>query len=199
MLYTCPTNGTNHIEVPVGTKVGENTNITIAWSTPCSLCMLVRFTSLTGNISSLSMQDWNIVPVARSYLNNTWENVAGPYVDKLQISCGVSHCTLTIPHLADVTAPVHFALLTTNRQVSTKEQVARFLEQVTFGTTLEDVNQFDVSRSLYGQFATWVQGQMDPSVVTPTYHREYFRARVDNYHKRFVEFSIPYYLLSLVS
>jgi len=127
------------------------------------------------------MQDWNLVPVARSYLNNAWENVAGPYADKLKITCGVSNCTLTVPQLAGVPSQAHFVLLSTNRQVSTKEKVARFLEQVTFGTTLDDVNKFNLSRSLNAQFATWVKQQMDSSIVAPTYHREYFRARVDNF------------------
>jgi hypothetical protein len=181
-LYACSINGTNPVEIPVGTTVGGSTNITIAMSPSCTLCMLVRISSLTGNLSSLSMQDWNMVPVARSYLNYSWENVAGPYVDKLKISCGTSsnNCTLTIPHLADVSSPSHFVLLGTNRQVSTKEKVARFLEQVTFGPTLEDINMFNTSSSLQSQFANWVKKQMDPSVVTPTSHREYFRARVDN-------------------
>ena len=143
--------------------------------------MLVRISSLTGNLSSLSMQDWNMVPVARSYLNYSWENVAGPYVDKLKISCGSSNCTLTIPQLADVPSPAHYVLLATNRQVTTKEKVARFLEQVTFGPTLEDINMFNTSSSLQSQFVNWIKQQMDLSVVTPTSHREYFRARVDNY------------------
>ena len=155
--------------------------MTIALSSSCTLCMLLRISSLTGNLSSLTMQDWNMVPVARSYLNNAWENVAGPYVDKLQIKCLKSNCTLTIPHLAGVSRPVHFALLATNRQVSTKEKVARFLEQVTFGPTLEDVNKFNTTMSLNSQFVSWVQRQMDPSIIVPTYHRQYFRERVDNF------------------
>ena len=181
-VYSCPTNGTNHLEIPVGTTVGSTTNVTIALSPSCYLCMLVRFTSMTGNRSSLNMQDWNMVPVARSYNNYPWENVAGPYADKLKISCrGISDCSLEIPNVADVHPPVRFALLTTNRQVSTKENVARFLEQVTFGPKLEDINKFNTSLSLNKQFATWVQEQMDPSVINPTLHREYFRSRVDNY------------------
>lgn len=183
-LYLCPANGTNPVEIPVGTTVGGTTNVTIAMSPTCTLCMLVRISSLTGNLSSLTMQDWNMVPVARSYLNNSWENVAGPYVDKLKITCGSSNCTLAIPQLAGVPAPSHFVLLATNRQVSTKEKVARFLEQVTFGPTLEDINKFNVSRSLNGQFATWVRQQMDPTITVPTFHREYFRARADNFMGR---------------
>ena len=100
------------------------------------------------------MQDWNMVPVARSYLNNSWENVVGPYVDKLKITCGSSNCTLAIPKLAGVPIPSHYVLLATNRQVLTKEKVARFLEQLTFGPTLDDVNKFNISTSLNAQFAT---------------------------------------------
>ena len=123
-----------------------------------------------------------MVPVARSYLNYSWENVAGPYVDKLKITCGVSNCTLNIPHLTNGISPSHFVLLSTNIQVSTKEKVARFLEQVTFGPTLDDINKFDTSGlNLNNQFANWVKQQMDPSIVAATYHRAYFRARVDNY------------------
>ena len=179
-LYTCPTNGTNPIEIPVGNNVGGSTNVTIALSPNCTLCMLVRITTLTGNLSSLNMQDWNMVPVSRSYLNFPWENVAGPYVDTLKITCGAANCTLNIPHLSGVTSPAHYVLLATNRQVSTKEKVARFLEQVTFGPTLDDINKFNTSNSLNIQFATWVKQQMDSSVVPATSHREYFRARVDN-------------------
>ena len=190
MIHQCPMNGTNPVEIPVGKNVGGSTNVTIAISTTCTLCMLVRLSTLTGNLSSLSLQDWNMVPVARSYLNYTWENVAGPYVDKLKITCGISNCTLSIPHLADIPSPSHFFLLATNRRVTTKEKVARFLEQVTFGPTLDDINKFDISSNLNNQFANWVNQQMDPSIVAATYHREYFRARVDNfmYKARFVCF-----------
>jgi hypothetical protein len=177
----CPANGTNPLEIPVGTNVGGSTNVTIAMSPSCCLCLLVRISSLTGNLSSLSLHDWNMAPVARSYHNNSWENVAGPYVDKLRITCGPSNCTLNIPHLADAPSPSHYVLLGTNRQVSTKEKVARFLEQVTFGPTLDDVNKFNVSASLNNQFAQWVKRQMDTSITAPTYHREFFRARADNY------------------
>jgi len=180
-LYQCPTNGTNPIEIPVGKNIGGSTNVTIAMSPTCTLCMLVRLSSLMGNLSSLNQQDWNMAPVARSYLNNTWENVAGPYADKLKINCGVSTCTLSIPHLANVASTSHYVLLATNRQVSTKEKVARFLEQVTFGPTLDDVNKFNTSSNLNKQFANWMQQQMDASLVGATYHREYFRARVDNF------------------
>jgi len=169
------------MEIPVGTTVGGSTNVTIAMSHPCTLCMLVRISTLTGNVSSLSQQDWNMVPVARSYLNYSWEHVAGPYVNKLKIHCQATNCTVNIPHLAGVTPPVHFALLSTNRQVSTKEQVARFLEQVTFGPTLEDIYKFNISSNLKTQFVQWVYQQMNPLMVTPTYHREYFRQRVDNF------------------
>jgi hypothetical protein len=121
-----------------------------------------------------------MAPVARSYHNYSWENVAGPYVDKLKITCGPSNCTLTIPHLADAPSPSHYVLMATNRQVSPKENVARFLEQVTFGPTLDDVNKFNISASLNSQYAQWVKQQMNVSAVAPTYHREFFRARADN-------------------
>jgi hypothetical protein len=54
---------------------------------------------------------------------------------------------------------------------STNDEIARFLEQATFGPTLDDIEKFDTS-NLQLSFANWVKAQQ--TIEPMTSHREYF-------------------------
>lgn len=57
-----------------------------------------------------------------------------------------------------------------------KTQVARFLEQTTFGTTEEEIQTFNLTEPLHNQFPNWIQEQMNEP---PTSHRSLFRKRIE--------------------
>jgi hypothetical protein len=59
---------------------------------------------------------------------------------------------------------------------STNDEIARFLEQATFGPTLDDIEKFDTS-NLQLSFANWVKAQQ--TIEPMTSHREYFRRRMN--------------------
>jgi len=126
------------------------------------------------------MASWDIVPLARSYLQQDWDPTAGPYAaSSIVTSCDSTRCTLGIPSLAGTDPTAIFVLTTYDYSSDAQSQVARFLEQATFGPTLDDITGFNYDGDLLTNMAWWVQSQMDPWSVSPTYHREFFRARVD--------------------
>jgi hypothetical protein len=59
---------------------------------------------------------------------------------------------------------------------STKDEIARFLEQTTFGQTLADIATFDTS-NLQLAFANWIKTQQ--TTVPLTSHRAYYRRRMN--------------------
>jgi hypothetical protein len=108
--------------------------------------------------------------VARSYAKNHWERSADSDVDlpRLHFDCSSDACTLIIPSL-----PGTFYLLSRarNRATTPKEQVARFLNQATFGATLAEISSFPASPKL------WIQQQMTEPVSS---HRAYYREKVNS-------------------
>jgi hypothetical protein len=67
-------------------------------------------------------------------------------------------------------------LMSYTYSVDTQSEAARFLEQATFGPTRESVAE--LGEELWTSIPNWIQGQMDPNAVPPTYHREVFRRQV---------------------
>ncbi len=131
---------------------------------------------------------FDIVPVARSYNNRNWERVAGPYAAQLQIS---GCCTVDIPNTNNIVGQGgagagatlgerKFILLsfTNENSLSSKEEVARFFQQTTFGPTMTMINSWNYNRNMDYEMAKWVKDQADASITPATYHREYFRERV---------------------
>jgi hypothetical protein len=124
--------------------------------------------------------DFDIVPVARSYNGGDWERVAGPFAQELSIT---NCCTIDVPtnvYSSDDNDNGRFLLMSFNHELSSdKEVVSRFLQQTTFGPTMDLINSWNYSNSMDNEMFNWVKNQMDPSITAPTYHRSYFRQRTD--------------------
>jgi hypothetical protein len=134
------------------------------------------------NISRISnLSDYNIVPVARSYAGYDWERVAGPYAQDLNSTCSSSGvCNLNIPVLSNLEYG-KFYLMSFAHSLSDKATVSRFFQQTTFGPTLDMINSWNYgtngTNTTMNAMASWVESQIGTTPIT--YHREYFRARVD--------------------
>lgn len=126
-----------------------------------------------ANVNNVSryadLSDYNVVPVARSYSNNNWERVAGPYSQSLSVSCPGSNCDLNVPSISGLDNG-KFYLMAFSHSLTTRQRNARFLEQVTFGATTSKLNSFS------GSYANYIKNQMN---ISPTLHRAYFRERVE--------------------
>jgi hypothetical protein len=125
-----------------------------------------------------SNDDFDIVPVARSFNNQNWERVAGPYAQDLRIN---NCCSVAIPNLPNLDGDNgKFVLLSFSNELSSEEIVSRFLQQTTFGPTLEMINSWNYNQgSMEQQMGKWLSNQMNTNLTPPTYHREYFRERTD--------------------
>ncbi len=128
--------------------------------------------------------DYNIIPVARTYNNRNWERVAGPYAQDLTIS---DCCSLSIPNLQmddDDDDQGKLLLISFSHELTSKEEVSRFFQHTTFGPTLTMINDWNYGSSsndedMQIEMANWLQNQMNASITNPTYHRAYFRKRLD--------------------
>ena len=125
----------------------------------------------------------HIAPVGRSYSTFNWQRVAGPY-DTLSYDCsGIKQgfCQVTVPEAASTNQT--FSLSRFENKLSLKLRIARFLEQVTFGTKPEELQSlFEMAKgdpynkSLYSFFGDWAYKQMYQT--SSTLHRELFRSHV---------------------
>jgi len=152
--YKCPPVGSS-ISVKSGTKIRiENTR-------EGELCTLTE--------SSKS------VPIGRSYNGISWERSAGPYLS-LHYSCEGSFCEVTIPEDSSIPNQT-FHLNGLSWQLSKRDEAARFLEQTTFGTTKEALDEMmegiDDGTNLMPKFNTWVENQINE--VSASSHRSFYR------------------------
>lgn len=114
-------------------------------------------------------------PVFRSYNALKWEKSAGDYASLNPPDCfDGGFCNISLPLLRNGS---RYQLTSFNAPSYTaKDEVARFLEQTTFGPTLADIATFDTA-NLQLSFANWIKTQQ--TTVPPTSHREYFRRRLN--------------------
>jgi hypothetical protein len=155
-------------------------------TSPNVLCLLVRVSArndtadLDSISSSSSLSDYNIVPIARSYQGGDWQRSAGPYAQKLELSCPESSsvCDLQIPILPKLPEG-RFVLMPFQYSLDNdRALVSRFFHQTTFGPTMSMIDDWDYSAdSLSGEMAKWVKDQMDISITPMTSHREFLRKR----------------------
>jgi hypothetical protein len=116
----------------------------------------------------------NFKPVGRTYAGNAWEASSGDF-STLAWSCTIAHCTVDLPILlsgskyrvTSFSPPEIF-------RDDGRDEVARFLEQATFGITQSDVSYFDTN-NLLRSIGEWIKEQQD--VVPITSHRAFFRKR----------------------
>lgn len=110
-----------------------------------------------------SLQEGSWIPVARS-VNKSWETVY-PKPLKLQIA-EAAPATAQLP-LAET--PVFFRFESFEEPLfSNAELASRFLQQATFGPTLEAIRALEASGNAFGD---WIEQQM---ALTPTRHSELF-------------------------
>lgn len=173
---------------------GSSVTLTIEKSGFNKLCVLVRVTAATdtadlNNISVNSgIEDYNIVPIARSYDNGVWKRAAGPYAQKLVISSCSSACDLNIPILSNLDAG-RFIMMPFEHSISDEAKVSRFFQQTSFGPTMAMINSWNYGRNLFNEMASWVKNQMNKNTTPLTSHREYFRKRVEGALEREEEMS----------
>jgi hypothetical protein len=109
--------------------------------------------------------------VGRSYAGYDWEASSGEF-SILLWSCSGSSCVVDLPSLPDGAV---YQLTSFDAPALVRagpDEVARFLEQATFGPTRADINKFDVS-NLPQAFANWIKDQQ--KTVPLTSHRAMFR------------------------
>jgi hypothetical protein len=132
-------------------------------SDPDVLCTLTEITS-----------EGFLKPVCRSYNARDWEASAGDYSETKAPGCFEGVCNVSLPLLP---ASSRFQLTSFKTPpYSRKDEIARFLEQATFGPSLDEIEKFDTS-NLHLSFANWVKDQQ--TMVPLTSHREYYRRRMN--------------------
>ena len=151
--------------------IGQATVLTetggiIRIATNAALCVLTFVNNNGGRRLNGGSASSQITPMARSYDSENWESSPGEY-SGLTFTCNSGACEVVLPDLSD--AAQAYALETlSSPDYSDKELIARFLEQTTFGVTLEDI----ASVETLGNMDAWFASQI---VLNPTYHREFYR------------------------
>ena len=156
--YSCPEPNTpNPQAVPSGLK------IKLSISGQGQLCTL-----------TLTNKNQVISPLGRSYGGGEWETVAGSN-NRLEYECSEGYCTVTIPQDNDLDHV--YSLNSFEHTLTRKETIARFLEQTSFGSTLNDIENLESTAaqraSLNHNFAIYLSEQIND--IQPTYHRELWR------------------------
>jgi hypothetical protein len=134
-------------------------------SSPNRLCTLVQVASDRKSFK----------PIARSYAGRIWEASGGEF-SYLSWKCSSSSCDVNLPRLP--TGSV-FQLTTFFAPVMFRpgvDEVARFLEQATFGPTATEISTFRLD-NLPKAFAGWINNQMMNVPVTS--HRALFRRKLN--------------------
>ena len=162
-LLACPSVGETPLVVNSGSIM-----LSIAGKMLCTL---------TKSVTSPDSGKTTLIPIARSYDNNSWEQSAGEYAislfDEKGIMCYSVGCQLELPVLK---AGEKYLLSSSSHLLSDSDEYARFLETATFGTTQEQLDEFDSSSdSVRGGIITWMSNQMNLSSTPLTSHREYWR------------------------
>jgi hypothetical protein len=125
-------------------------------------------------LHQITSNDANFKPVGRAYAGNTWEASSGEF-SALSWSCTAAHCTVDLPILPSGSKyrVTSFSPPEVFRDDG-HDEIARFLEQATFGITQSEVSYFDTS-NLLRSIGVWIKEQQD--VVPITSHRAFFRKR----------------------
>lgn len=153
----------------------------VSKSSSDTVCILLRVSKRTDNANldnitrNSNTEDYNMVPVARSYNNQNWERIAGPYAQDLSVN---NCCSLVIPNLPNL-PDGKFILMSFAHSISSKEEVSRFFQQTTFGPTRSMINSWNYSNDMTQEMRKWLQTQMDATQTPITSHRAFFRERVD--------------------
>jgi hypothetical protein len=162
-LLACPLVGDNPLIVSSGSVM-----LSVASTTLCTL---------TKSVTSSESGKMTLIPIARSYDGNTWEQAAGEYAASIfggkDIVCYTVGCQVNLPPLE---AGAEYLLSSSSHSLTEIDEYARFLETATFGITQEQLDTFDASSAnVEDGINSWVTNQMNTNTIPMTGHREYWR------------------------
>lgn len=149
-------------------------------SEPSGLCILLRRSSADGSKRAA---------VVRSYSGRSWERSPGLFskvsngVDIVDCSAGTEHeCDVTLPPLDE---GQEYVLESYEHTLGSMEEASRFLEQATFGPTLDDVQSLAGSGN---DFESWVRSQIEDydGPLTKSTLRKFYRRHTNP------KFEFPY-------
>ena len=166
--YPCPAAGSSTI-LPISTTTDSTTIRVPKVSNPNGLCILLRRSSADGTRRA---------HVARSYADKQWERAAGLFAKAnsgVTVDCnagGVHECDITLPILKEGEEFVLESHDTT--PISSENEAARFLEQATFGGSLQDIQSLV---STGNDYHSWLNDQIN--VKPPSSHRAFYRSHTN--------------------
>jgi hypothetical protein len=114
-------------------------------------------------------------PIGRSYAGRAWEASSGEF-SYLSWKCTGSSCIVTLPNLPTDSV---YQLTTFFAPVIVRpgiDEVARFLEQATFGPTRSEISTFRLD-NLPLAFSSWINNQINNVPITS--HRALFRTKLN--------------------
>jgi len=207
LQFTCPAVGSNPIQLP------EDTSLTqVAYKIPRALsntlCLLVKVSvTSTGtahtppllptSLTSISKSsDYDLIPLARSYSGWDWSLSSGIIAETtwIKIRCrdAPRHCNVRVEREDPVITPHAYYLMTLSHSqplgLTSEEIKSRFLNQVTFGATREEMTmlqtKYNIGVNIDNGTANqgmvmYLSHQMNPLFTPITSHREYYRSRVN--------------------
>lgn len=140
----------------------------------------VRLADFSGDLCTLTeiVGGTAIKPVARAFDGRDWQASAGQYAGILTIEC-VPSTTACDMHLPPLQEDGVFRLTSYEKYVDPTDSsqqpaiVARFLEQASFGPTLDLLSEWNYN-TFESSFEDWVADQMEKDATS---HREFFRER----------------------
>ena len=168
-LITCPSVG----DAPLAVGSGS---VMLSVAKNALLCTLTK--SVTSSVSGETI----LIPVARSYDKNRWEQAAGEQAASIlggkDIMCYSVGCQL---ELQGHGTSEQYLLSSSSYSLSESNEYARFLETSTFGITQADLDSFDASpNSVQDDIIDWISIQMNVSKTPLSSHRKYWRSRINS-------------------
>lgn len=176
----------HYLEIP-------NDGIQVAFELLRDDVIVIDRTTSVGQLVLLTLEDddvvalaGSVIPVARAYDRQPWERSGGGHAATLNAwECTNRTCRTYMPNgkrfvLRSRTVP----------NATTAAQIARFLEAASFGPTRAALAAATTAASgdAMAYHHAYLHEQMD--VVMPTYHREFFRRRINvEWRRSSAEFS----------
>lgn len=134
VLHGCPLPTAPPLTIPVGDASSPTSLSTAVPSSIEAANFVCLLSLLVGDIRK---------PVARSYGGRSWEVQAGPFAESLAAPVcsesvgGVQECTLALPVAK---AGTQYILTSYEYGGDARVEAARFLEQSTFGASLDEID-----------------------------------------------------------
>ena len=169
----CPTDPDTSISFTLQRATDSDTVVSLTipipqqGTTASSLCTLVQ-------VSDERNGKEFIRPIARSYNGHDWEATAGPHAGLVDIECSAQKCSVQFPATSE--EATYQLTSFEGPSYSSQDLAARFLEQTTFGATLQEISNLAASSS-QNNFSAWIQNQIEELPVVS--HRALWRHRLN--------------------